>query len=292
MASTVVTQPNGTIEITIAIPWGDVGTTYKTVVDHMVSEAEMPGFRKGKAPAAMVEESLDKTKIYEEVIKQLIPKAYSDAVAEHKLLPIIMPKIELKEAAEGKDWVVLATTCGKPTVTLGDYKKAIRDLKAAKAKKIWVPGQGLPAQAGTPKPEDEEKERKVTLDELIDTLLKNVTISVPPLLLEHEVNHQLSGLLDQARKLGLTIEQYLASTNRTAEGLRGEYAAAATRTLSLEFTLETIAETEHIEVSDADIQKVLSSAKTEEEKKTLEKERYYLTSMLRRQKTVDFLAQL
>lgn len=286
MTAQATTKPDGTIEITITVPWADVSTTYKAVVDHMIAEAELPGFRKGKAPAKMVEENLNKTHVYEEVIKQLIPKAYSDAVTEHKLAPIMMPKIELKEAAEGKDWIVVATTCAKPDVTLGDYKKEIRELKAAKASKIWTPG------SGTPKPEDEEKERNVTLDELIDALLKNVTIPLPALLVEHEVNHQLSNLLDQAKKLGLTVEQYLASTNRTADGLRAEYQSIATRTLMLEFALEAVAETEHVEVTDQDIQKVLDGAKTDEERKTLEKERYYLTSMLRRQKTVDFLAQL
>jgi FKBP-type peptidyl-prolyl cis-trans isomerase (trigger factor) len=284
MVSTVQTHDNGTLEITITVPWADVDTTYKSVFARMVAEAELPGFRKGKAPANLVEEQTDKTKVYEEVIRQLVPKAYSDAVTEHTLKPIMMPKIELKEAAEGKDWVVLATTCTKPTVTLGDYKKGVQELKATKAKKIWVPGQDAP------KPEDEEKEKKITLDELIDAVLANITIAIPPILLEHEVNHQLSGLLDQARKLGLTIEQYLASTNRTADGLREEYTRLAGRTLSLEFALETIADAEKIEATDEDIQKVLAGAKSEEEKKTLEKEKYYLTSMLRRQKTIDFLA--
>lgn len=285
MASTVNQQDNGTIEITITIPWAQIDTTYKSVVDHMVAEAELPGFRKGKAPVKMVEESLNKTKVYEEVIKQLVPQAYSDAVTEHHLQPIMMPKIELKDAQEGKDWVVLATTSGRPNVTLGDYKMAIQNLKAEKAKKIWVPGQ-------EPKPEDEEKERKVTLDELIDALLANVTVNVPPILLEHEVNHQLSGLIDQARKLGLTVEQYLASTNRTAESLREEYTTIASRTLALEFALEAVAEAEHVAVTDEDIAKVLANAKSNEERATLEKERYYLTSMLRRQKTIDALAQL
>lgn len=283
MVSTVQTLDNGTLEITITIPWADVDSSYKSVFEHMVTEAELPGFRKGKAPAKLVEENTDKTKVYEEVIRQLVPKAYSDAVTEHNLKPIMMPKIELKEAAEGKDWVVLATTASKPTVTLGDYKKGVQELKATKAKKIWVPGQDA-------KPEDEEKERKITLDELIDAIIANVTIVIPPILLEHEVNHQLSGLLDQARKLGLTIEQYLASTNRTADGLREEYTRLASRTLSLEFALEAIADAEKIEATDEDIQKVLAGAKSEEERKTLEKEKYYLTSMLRRQKTIDFLA--
>ena len=112
------------------------------------------------------------------------------------------------------------------------------------------------------------------------------------MLVEHEVNRLLSDLIDQTKKLGLTVEQYLASSGRTAETIRHEYEEQAKRTLTLEFSLEEIADKEGILVSDDDIAKVIQTAKTDEEKKALESQRYYLASVLRRQKTLDFLASV
>jgi FKBP-type peptidyl-prolyl cis-trans isomerase (trigger factor) len=280
MKSALEKSPDGSLSLTITIPWPDIKATYQVVVDESVANAEISGFRKGKAPKKMVEENLDKNKVYEETIKRLVPKAYTDAVTELKLTPIMMPQIDLKSAEEGKDWVITAKTCEKPEVTLGDYKKAVGDLKASKTKKLFIPGKEEPK-------EDEAKGPSV--DEVLTALLTVITIHIPAILVDHEVTHQLSQLVDQTKKLGLTVEQYLASTNRTAESIRAEYAAVAQKNLSLEFALEAIADKEHIAVTDAELTKVIESAKTPEERQSLESQRYYLTSLIRRQKTLDAL---
>ncbi len=277
---------DGTIELTITVPWADVEKAYEQAVDGIVEKTELPGFRKGKAPRKMVEEKLDRGETYEEVLKRLIPQVYGQAVHEQKIHPIISPKIELKEATEKKDWVIRALTAEKPEVTLGEYKKAIAEVKTSKHKKIWVPGQ-------EPKTEEKkEEEVKPTLEELLVALIKSVTITIPALLIEHEVNRFLSDLIDQTKKLGLTVEQYLSSTGKTAQTVRKEYEEQAQRTLTLEFALEKIADTEGILISDDDIDTVIKTAKTDEEKKSLEHERYYIASVLRRQKTLDFLASV
>lgn len=281
MKSTIERASDGSLTLTITIPWADIQATYTVVVDESVANAEIAGFRKGKAPKAMVEENLDKNKVYEETIKRLVPKAYTDAVAEQKITPIMMPQIDLKSAEEGKDWIILAKTCEKPQVTLGDYKKAMQELKSSKTPKIILPGKN----------DAKENEAKgPTMDEVLTALLTAVTVTIPAILIEHEVTHQLSQLVDQTKKLGLTVEQYLASTNKTADSVRAEYADMAQKNLSLEFALESIADAEHIEVTDAEIAKVLEGAKTPEERQNLENQRYYLSSLIRRQKTLDALA--
>lgn len=285
MTSTLQRLPDETIELTITIPWADIATRYEQAIVAAVQNAELPGFRKGKAPRKAVEEKLDKTKIYEEVLKDLLPKAYNETVTQQKIRPVVTPKVELKEANEGKDWIVRALTSEKPAITLGEYRKAIQDMKTAKQKKIWIPGKDEPKQ-------EDQKDQKPTLDELLKALYEHVTINIPGLLLEHEVNRLLSDLIDQTKKLGLTVEQYLASTNRSPESIKKEYEEQARRTLALEFALEEIADKEGILVSDDDIETVIKTGKTDEEKKSLEGQKYYLASLLRRQKTLDFLASL
>lgn len=275
---------DGTIELTLTIPWADITKIYEVVVEETVKESEKPGFRKGKAPRKMVEESLDKTKVYEEAIKRIVPDAYTQAIKEHNLKPILMPQIELKEAQEQKDWIVMARTCEAPKTTLGDYKKAVQEMKAAKVKKLYVPGE--------PEEKNENKDHKPKLDDILGAVLSVVEVKLPAILVEHETNHQLSQLIDQTKKLGLTVEQYLASTGKTTESIRAEYAQQTQKTLSLEFALEEIAEKENVKVDDADIAKILSTAKSDQERKNLEKEQYYLTTLVKRQKTVDVLMSL
>lgn len=285
---------NGNIELEITLPWAEVLKTYNHVVDEITESAELPGFRKGKAPREKVEESLDKTKTYEEVLRHLIPHIYADAVKEHNIKPIISPSITLKSAKEGEDWVVQAVTCEKPEVTLGEYKKEIRDLKKEKTQKIWVPGedQKNPPAAGKGGQETEGENTKPTLDEILTKLLIVTTVIIPQVLLSQETTRLLSNLIDQTKKLGLTVEQYITSTNRTSEQLQKEYEEEAKKTITLELALEEIANKEGITVEEKDIDAMIETAKTPQEKEAMKNERYYIASLLRRQKTLQYLAEL
>ncbi len=278
MTTAMERQASGTITLTITIPWAKVAETKESVILNLTRELELPGFRKGKVPRDVALKKLEQSKIYEDVIQKLLPQAYSDGVKEHNLHPIVYPKIEMVEAKEEKDWVIRAHTAQKPEVILGDYKKAIREAKSAKQNKIWKPG------------EEEKKAEQMTIGELLDALLTVVTCQIPDILIETEVNRSLSELIDQTKKLGLSVDQYLSSTGRPAESVRHEYAENSRRTLTLEFVIEKVADKESIFVSDDDIDTAIKSAKTEEERTSLTKERYYLASILRRQKTLDFLA--
>ncbi len=291
MITAVKRDTDGTVDITMNIPWADVEKLYGEVTEKTLAEVELPGFRKGKAPREMVEPKLDKTKIYEDVLQLLIPKIYNEAVTENKLHPIVSPKIELKEATEKKDWIVRALTCERPKIELGDYKKAVTELNNSKKNKIWVPGQDKEpkAQTETGKP---AAPQKPTLDEILKAVFENVKVELPKLLIEHEVNRLLSELIDETKKLGLTVEQYLGSTGRTSETVRHEYEEQSKRTLTLEFALEDIADKEGVLVSDDDIDTIVKSAKTDAEREALSHEKYYLASVLRRQKTLDFLTSL
>lgn len=286
MITALERQQNGTLVFTITIPWASVVVAREGVIAELVKQVELPGFRKGKVPKDTAEKSLDSSKVYEEVIQKILPQAYTDAVAEHKIHPVVMPKIEIVEAKEEADWIIRAHTAEKPVVTLGDYKKAIREAKASKLNKIWTPKDGIEP----PKPEEEAKSKQMTLGELLEALFTVVTCQIPDILIENEVNRGLSDLIDQTKKLGLTVDQYLSSTGRTAESVKKEYSQNSRRTLTLEFALETIADAESIFVSDDEIEKAIKAAKSEEERASLARERYYLATILRRQKTLDFLS--
>lgn len=292
MTSTLQKLENGNIEVTATIPWPEVQKTYHHVVDEFVENTELPGFRKGKAPRDMVEPKLDKSKVYETVLRELIPTIYNDVIKEHNLKPIINPKIEFKDAHENKDWILKIITCERPIISLDDYKSALTELNASKKKKIWLPGEQPADAQGEPANKEEDKLQKATLDEILMALYSKVSANIPALLLENEVNRELSNLVDQTKKLGLTVEQYLASTQRTADGVKKEFEEQAKRAITLEFALEEIADKEGILISDDDIDNILKTAKTDEERTAMEKERYYLASVLRRQKTLDFLATL
>jgi len=268
-------QPDGTIKLTIALPVVDIEKTQKEVMGKYTETAKIAGFRKGKAPENLVKDAVNKDEVREEVLKKLLPQAYAQAVQENNLQPIMNPKIHIEKIEEGKDWEFTALTCEMPDVDLGDYKKSVREVTAKN--KIIIPGK---------------EQQKPSNEEVMKAVLESTKTQIPAILSEQEVDRLLSQLLNDIKRLGLSLDQYLASTKRTPDDLRKEYTQRAEQDIKLEFVLQKIAESEKITVGDSEINEAIAKAKDTTERQNLEGNKYLLAGILRQQKTLDFLLNL
>ncbi|MBI3379199.1 hypothetical protein HY029_00420 [Candidatus Gottesmanbacteria bacterium] len=283
MSTSVIKQlPKSTVEIEIKIPWVDISDTYEKIFIRVINEFEFEGFRKGKVPRKIVEEHVDRSKVYQEVIKEIVPKAYQEAVMLHKLAPVISPKVEVIKAKEKEEWQIKATVAQKPKIDLKNYKEKIRSFKKSKPH-IWTPNQ---------KTSENKEDKKPSLDELMKIIIEEADIEISDLLILEESNRLLASLVDQTQKLGLTVEQYLVAKGKTTDQIRAEYATEAAKNLKLEFALAEIADLENITVTQEDLDKILAKVEKPEEKERLKKDSYYLAHLLRQQKTLDFLYNL
>lgn len=277
MKSTLDRKDDGTLTLTVSIPWNKIKSTRDVVLEQAAQSAKMPGFRKGKAPKKLVEENVDEAKIREEVLKNLLPSAYVEAVEEHKLKPILNPQVHVEKVDEGEDWTFTATTCEMPKVTLKEgYKKQIKDVTAKS--KIIKPG--------------EKETQNPDMNEIMKILSENVEVTIPRILVDQEVDRLLSQTLDEIKRLGLTLDQYMASTQKSPEQLREDFAEKAKNDMKMEFALQEVAESEKITVDNSDIDETINAAKSPEEKANLERNKYMLANILRQQKTLDFLRNL
>lgn len=286
MQTAINRQDEGTIELTITIPWNKVKEAYDKSFEEALKKVEVEGFRKGKAPKKLAQDKVDEQKVYQKVIQKIIPKFYLQTIKEQEIKPIVSPKIELLKAKEQEDWQFKATVCEKPKIKLGDYKKAVRKLKKEKRTKIWVPGEDKKQKTAN------KEQKKVTLNEVLEAVLKTAKIKISKILIENQVNQNLANLLDQVQKLGMTVDQYLQAKGKTIEQLKKEYQENAKKTLALEFVLQEIADQEEIKVKDKEIEKLIEKEKDEKVRKQLQTQKYYLASLLRRQKTLDKLLNL
>lgn len=275
MPSTLQKQEDQTILLTITLPKDRVEKTRELVINEMVKQTELPGFRRGKAPRKLVEEKLDITKIQEDVLKKLLPEAYMEAVTEHKLQPIMNPKIHIAQLDSQKDWQFTATTCEMPEINLGDYKNKVQGVTAKS--KIIIPGKEPVAPS---------------FDDIVKALLDSVEVIIPSILIEGEVERLLAQLLEEIKRLGLSLDQYLSSTGKKIEEIKAENEKKAETDLKFELILQKIAENEKIVVEPQEVEEAIAKATTDAERKNLEANRYLLMNIIRQQKTLDFLRNL
>jgi trigger factor len=84
----------------------------------LVKKANIPGFRKGKAPRAVLERYIGRDSLLEDALSSLLPQAYEKALKEQEIEAIANPSIEIVQT----DPVVFTATVPlKPTIELGDY---------------------------------------------------------------------------------------------------------------------------------------------------------------------------
>lgn len=275
--SLLTREQDGTIKLIVTLPKEDVAKSREDVIGAAVGEADIPGFRKGKAPRNVVEERLDEAKLQEEILKKLLPKAYVAAVEEHNLRPVMNPKIHVQKIEPDKDWSFEAITCEAPKITLGNYKDKVKGITAKS--KIILPGK-------------EDQKQEPNFDEIMQAVLECASVDIPKVLVEQETDRLLAQTLDEIKRLGLTLDQYLSSTGKNPEAFRKDYEEKAKTDMKLEFVLQQIAEEEKITVEQKEIDEAIQKAKDEKERQNLLQNRYLLASILRQQKTLDFLKNL
>jgi len=84
----------------------------------LLSKVSVPGFRKGKAPRAILEQYMGKSALLEEALKRLVPQLYEQAIESQKIEPIAEPQVEI---TQNEPLVFKAIVAVKPVVKLGDY---------------------------------------------------------------------------------------------------------------------------------------------------------------------------
>ena len=86
------------------------------------SKINIPGFRKGKVPKAMVDKYYGEEFFYEDAINLGFASEYVKGIDSLGIEPVARPGIDVQEIKKGSDVVINVKVVIKPEITLGDYK--------------------------------------------------------------------------------------------------------------------------------------------------------------------------
>ncbi len=109
---------NSQVFLSIEMEPAEVEESLEKAYHRLVRKMNIPGFRKGKAPRAILEGYIGKESLLEDALNNLLPQAYEQAITEQKIEAFAQPHIEI---AQTDPVVFKATVPIQPTITLGDY---------------------------------------------------------------------------------------------------------------------------------------------------------------------------
>ncbi len=120
--ATLEKLPGSKVKLTIEVSEETLAAATQEAYLKTRGKFNIPGFRKGKAPRAMIENMYGPLAFFDDAFDILYPAAYGEAVKEHSVQAVDRPDVSIEQFEIGKPLVFSATVSVKPEVTLGQYK--------------------------------------------------------------------------------------------------------------------------------------------------------------------------
>jgi len=104
--------------LTVEMEPDEVEESLERSYHRLAKKTDIPGFRKGKAPRAVLERYIGKEGLLEDALNSLLPEAYEKAIKGQKIEAFAQPHIEIAQTDPVIFKVAVPLT---PTIKLGDY---------------------------------------------------------------------------------------------------------------------------------------------------------------------------
>lgn len=109
-------------KLTVEVSAEDFKAAIKKAFNKNKNRFSIPGFRKGKAPQAMIEKMYGEGVFYEDAADEAINASYAEAMKESGLDIVSRPEVTIEKIGKDEPFVYSALVAVKPEVTLGQYK--------------------------------------------------------------------------------------------------------------------------------------------------------------------------
>ncbi|MCX6783570.1 MAG: trigger factor [candidate division WWE3 bacterium] len=253
------TLPKNTLKFTVTIPSEVLAENRAHVIKEIAGNSKVDGFRKGHAPNAIVESKIDEEKVLSEMLNHLLPNVLSEIQKASVTIIIAEPRIKIVKFEVGMDAELSVEVAVRPEVTIGDWRTALKDSKSK--------------------------------DDAVAKIVDFAVLEISDLAVEEETNRALGRLLNQIEKLGITVDAYATSQNKTIDKLKEEYKERAEKSLRLSFILDKLADMEKIEVTEDDIKAAINATPDESLRASLQndEQKWYIKEVLKRNKVMELI---
>lgn len=121
MKSAVETLNPTRVRLTVEVPFEELKPSLDAAYKKINQQVTVPGFRKGKIPARVIDQRFGRGAVLEEAINDALPKFYTEAVNEGELNPLGQPDVDITELNDGEQLKFTAEVDIRPSLEIPDY---------------------------------------------------------------------------------------------------------------------------------------------------------------------------
>jgi trigger factor len=111
------------VRLDVEVPYADLEPHVANAYKKVAAQVNIPGFRKGKIPAAMIDQRVGRGTVIDEAINTALPLFYGQAAREHSVAVIGRPEVDVKEFVDNDKLVFTVEVDVRPEVVLPDFSK-------------------------------------------------------------------------------------------------------------------------------------------------------------------------
>ncbi len=120
MKSTVETLSPTRVRLAIEVPFDELKPSLQKAYREIGAQVQIPGFRRGKIPAAVIDQRVGRGAVLNEAIQEAIPQQILAAVQEHDVKTLGRPEVEITELTDGEPLKFTAEVDVRPEITVPD----------------------------------------------------------------------------------------------------------------------------------------------------------------------------
>lgn len=121
MKSAVETLSPTRVKLTVEVPFDEFTPNLNAAYKSIASQVNIPGFRKGKVPARIIDQRIGRAAVLEEAVNDMLPASLDAAIRESGVKAIGRPSVEVTELEDGNRVVFTAEIDVRPEFDLPDY---------------------------------------------------------------------------------------------------------------------------------------------------------------------------
>ncbi|MBH5334841.1 trigger factor [Streptomyces pactum] len=121
MKSAVETLNPTRVRLTVEVPFEELKPSLDAAYKKINQQVTVPGFRKGKIPARVIDQRFGRGAVLEEAVNDALPKFYTEAVNEGELNPLGQPEVDITELKDNELLTFTAEVDIRPAIEIPDY---------------------------------------------------------------------------------------------------------------------------------------------------------------------------